>query len=233
MSWLSARLSLSSLLVVVVGSGCFLLDRTAGIEAGTVVGSATRPDLDGAPGASFVRVDGVGSALTRVGDVDGAFRIAGLAAGRLDLRLVDDLDGDGWPDRGRDIAMLLVNDGARVAGVDLGALPLGGSFGLRGTALLGGGGTPIASDANHVARIYALRGRCSDVDDVHPFVVDDGACAGSTVERIDRGVEGETAADSLGDWQLTRLVAGPVEVVGLLYARNADGSLGDVVDIAG
>ena len=73
----------------------FDLNRTANLETGSVVGKALRPDVDGRPGAAFVKVSGSGTNLARVGDTDGAFVVGGLPGGRLDLRLFDDVDGDG------------------------------------------------------------------------------------------------------------------------------------------
>ena len=224
-----------SCLLVVVGlaavAGCFPLDRVTPLTPGTVRGNAVRPDVDGRPGAAFVRVTGVGSNLVRSGDDGGFFVVGGLSPGRLDLRFVDDVDGDGWPDRGREIAMHFGENGGAVDGIELGTLDLDGTFGVRGTA--GVKDDIVVAPGALVARVYALRARCSDVNGILPIDVGDGACADSGIERLAHGIEGEAAADAAGDWQLTRLIAGAIEVVGVLYEQNTDGTLGAVVDVSG
>ena len=215
-------------------AACFPLDRAAGVAPGSIKGSAIRPDIEGRPGASFVRVNGIGSNLVRTGDENGAFVIGGLSAGRFDLRLIDDVDGNGWADRGREIALFVSDFGGAVGGIDVGALDLDGTFGLRGAAFIAdGGGGQVSVPSTLIVRVYALRGRCSDVSVRGPFDIGTGACTGSTLQRIEHGIEAEAAADAFGDWQLTRVVAGAIDIVGVLYERNSDGTLGDVVDVAG
>ena len=225
---MSRRFTTLAVVVVACTVGCFALDRVASLAPGSVVGRATRPDVDGSPGAGFVRVSGVGSNLVRVGDAEGVFVVGDLGPGRLDLRLVDDVDGDGWPDRGRDVSVFVANDlGSALGAVDVGALALGGTFGLRGTS------APVVDDSR-VVRIYALRGRCAvGTGDASGSDLGDGACDDNVLSRFEHGVDGEAAADDTGAWQLTRLVAGRIELVAVLYEKNADGSLGAVVDVAG
>ena len=227
---MSRSLPALALVVAVFAGGCFVLDRVAALLPGSVVGAATRPDVEGSPGAGFVRVSGVGSSLVRTGDAEGAFVVAGLNTGRLDLRLVDDVDGDGWADRGRDVSVLIADDfGAGSRGsVDVGVLPLLGTFGLRGVAL-----PPAVLDDSQVIRVYALRGRCVGVGgDVSASNVGDGACD-NVLDRLEHGVDGEAAVDDTGAWQLTRLVAGHVDIVAVLQQKNADGTLGAVIDVVG
>jgi hypothetical protein len=79
-----------------------------------------------------------------------------------------------------------------------------------------------------------VRGRCADISASNIIDLGDDPCSeAAQVTRLEAGAEAETAADSTGAWQLTRVVAGRTEVVGVLYAQLPDGSLGDVVDVVG
>ena len=221
----------SGVVVVAAAGACFQLDRALEAASGDVAGRGVRVDLG--EGAAFVKVQSVGSALRRAGNDDGLFRLQGLPPGRFDLRLADDKNGDGWADRGATLSgvMPALPDG-KPGFLLLGDIDLNGSFGLRGKAGVDNGGTfgPVAGGT--VARVYALRGACGAVDG--DVVVRDAPCTGVDVSgRVELGNDGETAADINADYQLTRLPAGTVDVVAVLYAQNADGSIGAVVDVEG
>jgi hypothetical protein len=228
--------SLAFSLLALSSLGCFELERTQGTSPGDIAGRGVRVDL--AEGAAFVKVQTVGSSLRRSGDDDGSFRLSGLPPGRFDLRLVDDKNGDGWTDRGATASGVLpaLPDG-RPGFLLLGDVKLEGSFGLRGQALqpaLVATDPPIPLDDDFVVRVYALRGSCLAVADDTVADLSGGPCGAEEVSaRVELGNDGETAADSVGDWQLTRLQAGTVDLVALLYERLPDGSLGAVVDVEG
>lgn len=216
--------------------GCFQLDRTQGIAPGDIAGRAVRVDLD--EGAAFVKVSTVGTSLLRSGDADGAFGVSGLPSGRFDLRLIDDKNGDGWTDRGAiATGILAAQPDGRAGFVLLGDVNLAGSFGLRGQALQLAAvvaDPPVPVGADFVVRVYALRGSCLPITDDVVVNTGGGACGADDItNRVELGNDGETAADSLGAWQLTRLQAGTVDLVALLFALKPDGSVGAVVDVEG
>src|SRR4051812_46447401 len=87
-------------LVVLPQTGACLLDfgRTFSLKPGEIAGRAVRKDEAAAP-APFVQLSTLGTSRVRRAKPDGTSRLSGLPAGAYTLRLVDDKDGDGWPER--------------------------------------------------------------------------------------------------------------------------------------
>jgi hypothetical protein len=93
----AAPLLMSAL--AVAAPACFLLERSSELEDGVVGGRAVRVIGDERSPAAFSRAQLVGAPTPRTADRDGAFRIPGVPGGRFDLRITDDVDGDGWINR--------------------------------------------------------------------------------------------------------------------------------------
>jgi hypothetical protein len=93
-------------------AGCPLLfsfNRDADIVAGTIRGQTFRSDVGAEDAvASFVRVNTVGAGRDQFSDSTGTFAVRGLSVGNWVLRLRDDRDGNGWPERTMTVATRLV-----------------------------------------------------------------------------------------------------------------------------
>ena len=218
-----------------LAASCFALDRVDDVAPGEIAGRAVRRDLDEA--APFARVSTLGAPLLRTTDNDGRFRFPSQPIGPVSLALVDDADGDGWPDRGGYVAAFIPRAPDGDAGfVILGDIDLEGTFGLRGSVFVDQpGGAVTANTLGYVARVYALRGICSTVDESRPAQLTGLSCdsAQDVATRLQIGSEAEAAADGAGAWQMTRLVAGAMDFAAVLYEVNGDGTLGAVVDVVG
>ena len=161
-----------ALLALLAASCSYVFPRSDGVTPGEVRGRAVRVDVD--ESAAFARVTLNGSNLTRRALSDGTFKIAGLNRGTIALRIDDDADGNGWPDRGGYAAALLTastsagsNDTTFVL---LGDIALNGTMQVSGTVTFDDDTTPAAR--GFVARVYVTRGLC--------FALDDGAQAATT-----------------------------------------------------
>ena len=217
-------------LLGLLGASCnYVFPRDEGVAPGEVRGRALRTDT--AEDASYARVSLSGSNLARRALADGTFTISGLSAGRVALRVDDDPDGDGWPDRGGYAsALLAANAENRTTFVLLGDVALTGSMLVRGEVQMDAGGTP--ADNGFIARAYVTRGLCFDLDSATPAQTEQSPCAIDVADRVETGAEAVTSADALGAFQLDGVLSGDVEVSVLLYA-NDGGDLGAPVAVQG
>jgi hypothetical protein len=145
---------------VVVGfvGGCFVLDRAATLEPGTVRGTATIAGT----GVDNVNVVLANSPLLQRANDNGSFVVDGLPAGKHALRLLRDDDNDGNVERGAVAAFSIANTGARLSGVDLGPVALLGTVGLSGTVTdLDGGGLDGVQLGGGAARPPFEKAPCS------------------------------------------------------------------------
>src|SRR5688572_2815308 len=88
--------ALSTLVLVVLAAACFGLDRTQGLEPGSVVGVATFGD----EGRQDVVARLANAVLFKKSDRDGVFSFDGLPIGNHGVRLIEDDNDDGIADRG-------------------------------------------------------------------------------------------------------------------------------------
>jgi hypothetical protein len=206
------------------------LSREVPLERGAISGRLVRADVDGQP-AGFGKVQIVGTARAVRADSEGRFVLRELVQGSWPLHIVDDPDGDGWPERtriqGARLALLphastpvdlVVGGGNDVAtsGVLLGQVELEKAGALEGTVTYDGGPLP----AGILAQVIATRELAVE----RPEVGD--------VERLLLGAEATTHADINGSFFFGGLGSGEVRVVALLYkSDNGETALVEVTDV--
>lgn len=207
----------------------FVFARGDGVTPGEVRGRALRLDVN--EPASYARISMNGANVARRALADGTFSVGGLSAGALALRIDDDPDGDGWPDRGGYAAALLSADAAKqTTFVLLGDVALNGVMLVQGTVSMEAGGAPAASA--FIARAYVTRGLCFDLDGANPATTEAAACPLDLADRVETGAEAATSADALGAFQFDGVLPGDIEVAVVLY-QDAGGALGSAVAVQG
>lgn len=227
---------------LLTSTGCiFSYDREDDLSPGEVVGVALRAEeaSQTAERSPYARVST--ESETRRATSDGTFVLGPLPAGGWTLRIEDDEDGDGWPDRATVLhARVTVLDHptglfneteSRLTTLDLGPVPLPGTFGLRGTVAL----HPALESIADVTRVVAVRDLCpppegaaSAVEDMVCPALDGPPPAG----RIPLGVEAENAVDETGAFALKSLAAGSVQIVAFAHEVDQTGALGRVVGLS-
>ena len=223
---LAVLASASSALV----AACFFeFPRAEGHVPGELSGRAIRASLDEA--AAFSRVDLLGSARTIRARTGGDFALKGLDAGMAAIRVSDDADGDGWPERGGLAAAILpMHPDLTVGFVLLGDVDLTGTMEVGGRVLIdnGAGGFSPPPPGTSVI-VYATRGQCFDLGATNPIATASADCDPTDIaalaDRLEGGAEAQTAADAEGDFSFLGVVEGRVELSAILYdlAGNALG----------
>lgn len=190
--------------VALSGAGCsFDFRRDVGLQPGDVKGRALREGQ----GAPFAKVSPEGSGRLFTATSSGDFVVRGLGPGGWVLRLTDDEDGDGWPERAAYRAFALraepMADGlfgeseARLGFVLLGEVSLEGVVKARGTVRLAGSSAPVPG-----ARVYALRGAELPGD-------------GDDALEVELAAEAVTASDDEGRFTFPALAAGRLTFVAI------------------
>ena len=219
---------LTPTLLLLCVSCSYQFPRAEGVTPGEVRGHALRVDVD--MGASYARVAMNGSNVVRRALGDGTFMVRGLRPGPLALRLEDDVDGDGWPERGGFAAALLApNQSSETSFVLLGDVALTGAMLVRGTVTMASGGAP--ANSGFVARAYITRGLCFDLDNPSHAAIAFSACQ-LDADRVEAGSEAVTAADDVGAFQFDGVVPGDVEVTVVLY-QDDGGEVGAALAVQG
>ena len=224
---------MKSLILVSVSflGGCSLLfdfDRDADIAAGDIVGDLVRADRS--EPASFARVTAQGVGSLRRADDEGGFRVAGLAPGPWVLQVHDDEDGDGWPERTRNVATRLkvalhadnlFDEEERLQGVSLGEVDLDGTLSVSGKLLvvpIGGGQAVPPASSGVIGRLIVTR-------EVEAPAEEDGL-----VEVLALGAEAQTSADGAGDFVFTGIGSGTFVVLPVVF-QNPGFGLGPVLSV--
>ena len=144
----------------------FTLARDQEPKPGEVSGRAIRSDVKNAP-APFARVSAPGTPIVRRTGKDGSFRITGLPKGTFLMRVADDADGDGFPERtGLAAAFVDTAQAATTPGagfVLLGDVPLEGPMTVQGSVFVQHGTDHTTVPDDLIARIYLARGQCFDI----------------------------------------------------------------------
>src|SRR5689334_4971829 len=118
--------------IVVASSACnYEFGRDIELKPGDISGRAVRVDDDGKP-APAAQVVSLGNGVGRRTSADGRFVIRGLPAGTFSLRLFDDANRDGWPERTGAAAAIVEKGVTALSFVDLGDVSLQGSMSIDG-----------------------------------------------------------------------------------------------------
>lgn len=211
--------------IIAGATACFDLARHITLAPGTISGRAVRADDNSAP-ARFSRVVSANTGLIRRAGTDGTFTLPGLASGDWALRFIDDIDGDGRAEREALRAVRITTTtlatGLTPNAVLLGDVPLDGTYQLDGSVVIGGiEGVPEGPPpATVIAKAFAVR----TLDVVDPSILD-----ATAVATLLLGVEAEASVDASGRFRFPALGSGDVQLVGALFARNEDGTLGPLM----
>lgn len=226
---LQRTLRLLSAALLLPAAACFFdFERGLELEPGDVAGRALRGEDEGAPFAK-VTVDGL--AGPRRAGQDGAFVVSGLTAGGWLVRLADDDNGDGWPERAatRSFAIEVISHSEGLFGqsepretfVSLGDVALAGVVEARGRVVLDADDAPVVG-----AKVYAYR-----TASLPGAETADGAV---TPLEVDLGPEAVTTSDTDGRFRFPALPAGALSFVS--FHSNAAGtafaSVPEVVEAA-
>jgi hypothetical protein len=174
-------------------AGCsFVFERAEGLNPGDIDGRAV---IEGEP-APFARVKVAGASRLVRADREGDFRVAGLPAGTWVLRVDDDKNGDGLPERATVRAVQIRAQAGEPAFLLLGDVELNPVAQLRGRVVRDGAAVPGA-------RVFVSR-------NLEP----EGAQDPSSL-----GAEAETATDDEGRFRFPALAEGDV-LVSVIFAEG-------------
>jgi uncharacterized delta-60 repeat protein len=216
-----------ALVAAALFASCFYrLDRFSDLKPGDITGAAVRPDQELAP-APFALLTSLGTRLVRRASAEGRFAFHGLPPGAYAVRLVDDADGDGWPNRVGFVAARLVDGERGTTFVDVGAVKVEGTMSVDGSVVVAGGD---AASEGLVARVFVARDLCVSFTSFvgEPVSCDDaaGGAGDALIDRLQTGAEAETSVDGDGKFRFLGVGPGDVHVVAAVYDESdvSDGS---------
>lgn len=212
-------------LVVTATSACedpfgflFTFDRELPAPRAAIFGKAVRGDAGG-EAAAYAQVAVVGTGLVRQADSEGNLALTDLGAGTYILRIADDDDGDGQPERSRLVATTLVvaekpeaigfGGGPQLVSTSLGEVVLEGTGAVSGDILvenLAGDLVPPV-DEGLLGRALLFRNVTTE-------------STGAQVLQL--GADAETHVDDTGAYRFNEVLAGEGVVVVTLHTAGAN-----------
>jgi hypothetical protein len=229
-----ASIVVVSILMSALAGGCwYSFEREADVPTGVITGRATRADAPG-QSAAYATVEPIGFGVIRRANSQGGFNVTGLAPGDWLLRLGDDVDGNGWPERTQVVAarvgtwsppLLGVVEGIlpdEVVGISLGDVPLEGTVALKGNIEVDTDfGTVAPAQAGLLGRVYVVRDACFVLDDTVVADTTGAVCPplgdASDVERLTQNAEAVSSVDASGVYAFEGVAPGRFFVVAALY----------------
>lgn len=218
-SWrtLTAALSVASLSTSLVGcDALYTFDRELPVPRGAIFGELVR-DQEGGDKAAYSQVNMMGVGLVRQASSDGAFALTDLSAGTYILRINDDEDGDGQPDRSRLIATSLVvankpdafgfGSGQQLVSTHVGEVVIEGTGAVEGQLTVDdGNGNQVPPNAVDLGgRVLLFRDVVTDL---------------TGEQALQLGADAETHVDDQGRYRFNKALSGEFLLVATLHERS-------------
>jgi hypothetical protein len=196
------------------------------LYSGEIRGTAVTETGDA---SAFAHVRVQGANMSRRADSAGNFRVWDLDEGPWVLRIDEDGDGDGVPERQRVITTVLrrtnvqrtllnTSENVELTGVDVGEVVLEGTATVRGHVYLSPtAGAPGVPPTQLGRNALVIAGRNLDLPRI----------SGGGSDLVSLGAERKTGVDSTGAFELRNVVGGPVFLLVLVY----EGAVGDPANL--
>lgn len=200
-------------------TGCDVLysfDRELPVPRGAIFGEAVR-DSAGGEKAAYSQVNLMGVGLVRQATSDGAFVMTDLSAGTYILRINDDDDGDGQPDRSRLVATSLVvadkpdafgfGSGQQLVSTSLGEVIVEGTGAVEGELTVddGNGNQVPPNDLDLGGRVLLFRDVVTEL---------------TGEQALQLGADAETHVDAQGRYRFNKALSGEFLLVATLHRRS-------------